>query len=270
MSRKESDYVKIEGSLRWESIWYLAKRELLAYVRNKSRIITSIAQSLLFLFVFGAGFSQIPISIEGKLISSTAFVASGIAAMAVLFSGVFGGLGIIRDKLFGFMNELLVAPVTRRTLMLGKTLGVALQTLVQFMIITVLSAALGYYGYDLLLIVRIIATIPIGLLFSLGVVGIGMTVSTQISDFQGFGLIQTFLIMPMFWLSGALFAFNTVPVPMQVIMMINPISYGVDIFRFILLGVSFFPFWLDLLVLAVFGAILISIGAYSFNRMEIS
>ncbi|MBD3197365.1 MAG: hypothetical protein GF317_20080 [Candidatus Lokiarchaeota archaeon] len=269
MSRKVSNYVQIEGNLRWESIWYLAKRELLAFVRNKGRIVSSIAQSILFLFVFGAGFSQLPITIDGISISSTAFVASGIAAMAVLFSGVFGGLGIIRDKLFGFMKELLVAPVSRRTLMIGKTLGVALQTLVQFMIITVLSAVIGFYGYDLSLIWRILATIPVGLLFSLGVVGIGMTISTRLTDFQSFGLIQTFLIMPMFWLSGALFAFNTVPLPMQVIMMINPISYGVDIFRFILLGVSFFPFWLDLTILAVFGALLISLGAYSFSNMEI-
>jgi len=268
MSRKVTNYVKIEGNLRWESIWYLAKRELLAYVRNKTRIITSIAQSILFLFVFGlGGFNTQTPSINGVEVSSLAFTASGIAAMAVLFSGVFGGLGIIRDKLFGFMNELLVAPVSRRTLMIGKTLGVALQTLVQFMLITILSASLGFYGYDLSLIWRVAATIPAGLLFSLGVVGIGMTVSTRLTDFQGFGLIQTFLIMPMFWLSGALILF---PEQFRLIMMLNPISYGVDIFRFILLGVSVFPFWLDLLVLTGFGALLISIGAYSFTRMEIN
>ncbi|TFF99335.1 MAG: hypothetical protein EU542_09130, partial [Promethearchaeota archaeon] len=223
---------------------------------------------VLFLFVFGLGGfnTQTPI-INGVEVSSLAFTASGIAAMAVLFSGVFGGLGIIRDKLFGFMNELLVAPVSRRTLMIGKTLGVALQTLVQFMLITILSASLGFYGYDLNLIWRVAATIPAGLLFSLGVVGIGMTVSTRLTDFQGFGLIQTFLIMPMFWLSGALILF---PEGFRIIMMLNPISYGVDIFRFILLGVSVFPFWLDLLVLTGFGALLISIGAYSFSRMEIN
>jgi ABC-2 type transport system permease protein len=270
MSRKVSNYVEIEGSLRWESIWVLAKRELLAYVRNKTRIVSSLAQALLFLFVFSGGFFSLNIEIEGVPISPTAFVASGIAAMAILFSGVFGGLGIIRDRMFGFMKELLVAPVSRRTLMIGKTLGVALQSLIQCIIIVVLSSALGFYGYDLSLIWRVFAILPVALLFSLGVVGIGMTISTRLTDFQSFGLIQTFLIMPMFWLSGALFAFNSVPLPMQVIMMLNPISYGVDIFRFIILGVSFFPIWLNLIVLVGFASILILIGARSFSNMEIS
>ncbi|TXT58176.1 MAG: conserved membrane protein of unknown function [Promethearchaeota archaeon] len=270
MSRKVSSYVKIEGRMRWEAIWVLSKRELLAFVRNKTRIISSIAQALLFLFVFSGGFFSIDISIDGVDVSPMAFVASGIIAMAILFSGVFGGLGIIRDRMFGFMRELLVAPISRRTLMTGKTLGVALQSLLQCLIMAVISVAMGFFGYDPSLIWRIILLMPIALLFSLGVVGIGLTISTRLTDFQSFGLIQTFLIMPMFWLSGALFAFNSVPEIMQIIMMFNPISYGVDIFRYVILGVSFFPLWVNLLVLSAFAAILILIGANSFSNMQIS
>ncbi|MBD3254705.1 MAG: hypothetical protein GF383_06410, partial [Candidatus Lokiarchaeota archaeon] len=187
-----------------------------------------------------------------------------------LFSAVFGGLGVIRDRMFGFLKELLIAPISRRTLMIGKTLGVAMQSLVQCLIIVVLSSSLGFFGYDLNLIWRIMLLMPIALLYSMGVVGIGLTVGSRLTDFQSFGLIQTFLIMPMFWLSGALFAFNSVPEIMQIIMMINPITYGVDSFRFIILGVSFFPIWLDILVLIIFGAILILLGAKSFSSMEIS
>jgi ABC-2 type transport system permease protein len=270
MSKTVNSFVKIEGRMRWEAIWILSKRELLAFARNKTRIISSIAQALLFLFIFSGGFFSLDIVIDGQSINPTAFVATGIIAMAILFSGVFGGLGIIRDRMFGFMRELLVAPISRRTLMTGKTLGVALQSLVQCLVMAVLSMSLGFFGYDLSLIWRTLLLMPVALLFSMGVVGIGLTISTRLTDFQSFGLIQTFLIMPMFWLSGALFAFNNVPTIMQVLMMINPISYGVDIFRFIILGVSFFPFWLDLLVLALFGAVLIIIGARSFSKMEIS
>ena len=270
MSRKISSYVEIEGSLRLETIWVLAKRELLSFFRNTPRLVSSIAQGLLFLFVFSGGFFAVDIVIDGQLISSTAFVGSGIAAMAILFSAVFGGLGVIRDRMFGFLKELLIAPISRRTLMIGKTLGVALQSLIQCLIIVVISSSLGFFGFDPNLIWRIIVLMPIALLYSMGVVGIGLTVGSRLTDFQSFGLIQTFLIMPMFWLSGAMFAINSVPTVMQVIMMINPITYGVDSFRFIILGVSFFPIWLDLLVLTIFGTVLILLGAKSFAGMEIS
>jgi ABC-2 type transport system permease protein len=265
-----SDYIEVESGLKLAAIWVLAKREILGFYRNKARIISTLAQSILFLIIFSAGFVQLDIVIDGTTIDPRAFVASGIIAMAILFSGVFGGLGIIRDRMFGFLQELLVAPVSRRVLMMGKTLGVALQSLMQCLTILGVSVALGFFGYRLDLIWRALLIIGPALLFAIGVVGIGLTVSTKVTDFQSFGLIQTFLIMPMFWFSGALFAFNTVPVFMQAIIMINPISYGVDIFRYVLLGVSYFPIWLNLLVLGIFGVGLILIGAFSFSKMEIS
>ncbi|TXT59772.1 MAG: Multidrug ABC transporter permease [Promethearchaeota archaeon] len=266
----KSDYIELETRVKLSAIWILAKREILGFYRNKARIISTLAQSILFLIIFSAGFVQLDIIIDGITIDSRAFVASGIIAMAILFSGVFGGLGVIRDKMFGFLQELLVAPVSRRVLMMGKTLGVALQSLMQCFTILGVSVALGFFGYRWDLIWRAFILMGPALLFSIGVVGIGLVVSTRVTDFQSFGLIQTFLIMPMFWFSGALFAFNTVPLFMQVIIMINPISYGVDIFRFILLGVSYFPLWLNLSVLGIFGICLILLGAYSFSKLEIS
>ncbi len=256
--------------INYNAIWALAKRELLGFWRNKSRVISSIAQGILFLFVFAGGFSSLSITIDGTSIDPRAFTASGIAAIVILFTGIFGGMSIFRDKMFGFMKELMVAPVSRNTLMFGRTLGVALQTLVQVLIMIGLSIVFGYYGYDLNLIWRVMLVLPVALLASIGIVGVGLTISTRLSDMQSFGLIQTFIVMPMFWLSGALFAFNSVPLPMQVIMMCNPFTYSVDLFRLVLLGVSYFPFWLDLIVMVLFGAILILIGARSFNKMEIS
>ncbi|MCK4239922.1 MAG: ABC transporter permease, partial [Candidatus Lokiarchaeota archaeon] len=251
-------------------VWALAKRELLGFWRNKSRVISSIAQGILFLFVFAGGFSSLSITIDGVPVDSKAFTASGIAAIVILFTGIFGGMSIFRDKMFGFMKELLVAPVSRRTLMFGRTLGISLQTLIQVLIMIGLSITFGYYGYDINLIWRVMLVLPVALLASMGIVGVGLTISTRLNDMQSFGLIQTFIVMPMFWLSGALFAFNSVPLPMQVIMMCNPFTYSVDLFRLMLLGVSYFPFWLDLIVMVVFGAILILIGARSFNKMEVS
>ncbi len=259
-----------QTKINYNAVWALAKRELLGFWRNKSRVISSIAQGILFLFVFAGGFSSLSITIDGVPVDSKAFTASGIAAIVILFTGIFGGMSIFRDKMFGFMKELLVAPVSRRTLMFGRTLGISLQTLIQVLIMIGLSITFGYYGYDINLIWRVMLVLPVALLASMGIVGVGLTISTRLNDMQSFGLIQTFIVMPMFWLSGALFAFNSVPLPMQVIMMCNPFTYSVDLFRLMLLGVSYFPFWLDLIVMVVFGAILILIGARSFNKMEVS
>ncbi len=265
-----SELSNTQTKINYNAVWALAKRELLGFWRNKSRVISSIAQGILFLFVFAGGFSSLSITIDGVPVDSRAFTASGIAAIVILFTGIFGGMSIFRDKMFGFMKELLVAPVSRRTLMFGRTLGISLQTLVQVLIMIGLSITFGYYGYDINLIWRVMLVLPVALLASMGIVGVGLTISTRLNDMQSFGLIQTFIVMPMFWLSGALFAFNSVPLPMQVIMMCNPFTYSVDLFRLMLLGVSYFPFWLDLIVMVVFGAILILIGARSFNKMEVS
>jgi ABC-2 type transport system permease protein len=259
-----------QTKINYNAVWALARRELMQFWRNKSRVISSIAQGVLFLFVFGAGFSSLSIEIDDISIDPRAFTASGIVAIVILFTGMFGGMSIFRDKMFGFMKELIVAPVSRNTLMFGKTLGIALQTLVQVLIMVGLSIIIGYFGYDISLIWRVILVLPVALLASIGIVGMGLTISTRLRDMQSFGLIQTFIVMPMFWLSGALFAFNTVPPPMQVIMMCNPFSYSVDLFRYVMLGVSYFPFWLDLLVMAIFGGVLILLGAHSFNKMEVS
>lgn len=264
------DLVKFDTKMNIAALWALAKRELLDFWRNKARVISVFAQSIMFLLIFSMGFAFISIRIEGVSIDSRAFIASGIIAIMILFTGLFGGLGLMRDKMFGFMKELIVSPVSRRTLMVGRTLGISLQCVFQTLIILTISIILGFFGFDISLIWRALLIIPVALLVSIGIVGLGLTISTRMRDFHSFGLVQTFIVMPMFWLSGAMFAFNNVPLPMQIAMMINPYTYSVDLFRVVLIGVSFFPIWLDLLAVSLFGIILIFIGAKSFNKMELS
>lgn len=219
------------------------------------------------MFVFSAALTSSSVVINGINIDPRAYAASGISAIIILFTGIFGGMGVMRDKMFGFMKELIVAPVSRRTLMLGKTLGVALQTLTQVFIIVILSVIFGYFGYDFNLIWKILLILPVALLSSIGIVGMGLTISTRMRDFQSFGLVQTFIVMPMFLISGAVYVISG---PIGVVSMFNPFTYSVDLFRLVLIGTSFFPVWLDLLVVSVFGTILILLGARSFNTMEVS
>ncbi|MFX0006577.1 MAG: ABC transporter permease [Promethearchaeota archaeon] len=253
--------------MNFEAIWILARREVYEFWRNKTRLISSLVQGILFLFVFSAALTSSSVVINGINIDPRAYAASGISAIIILFTGIFGGMGVMRDKMFGFMKELIVAPVSRRTLMLGKTLGVALQTLTQVFIIVILSVIFGYFGYDFNLIWKILLILPVALLSSIGIVGMGLTISTRMRDFQSFGLVQTFIVMPMFLISGAVYVISG---PIGVVSMFNPFTYSVDLFRLVLIGTSFFPVWLDLLVVSVFGTILILLGARSFNTMEVS
>jgi ABC-2 type transport system permease protein len=253
--------------LNFEAIWILARREVYEFWRNKTRLISSLVQGILFLFVFSAALTSSSVVINGINIDPRAYAASGISAIIILFTGIFGGMGVMRDKMFGFMKELIVAPVSRRTLMLGKTLGVALQTLTQVFIIVILSVIFGYFGYDFNLIWKILLILPVALLSSIGIVGMGLTISTRMRDFQSFGLVQTFIVMPMFLISGAVYVISG---PIGIVSMFNPFTYSVDLFRLVLIGTSFFPVWLDLLVVSVFGTILILLGARSFNTMEVS
>lgn len=260
-----SDLSVLESRMNYGAVWILAKRELMSFWRSKSRIISSFVQALLFLFVFGAGSQSV--TIDGVLVDPRAFAGSGVGAVVILFTGIFGGMSVFRDKMFGFMKELLVAPVSRKTLMFGRTLGIALQTLLQVAIVIGLGIAIGYFGYDLSLIWRFILILPVALLASIGIVGLGLIISSRLRDMQSFGLIQTFIVMPMFWLSGALIPF---PPEFQIVTMLNPFSYSVDLFRFVLLGVSVFEIWLDIIVVVGFSTILILIGARSFNKMEVT
>ncbi|MBY8983141.1 MAG: ABC transporter permease [Candidatus Lokiarchaeota archaeon] len=256
--------------INYPAIWVLAKRELFAFWRNKARIITSFSQAILFLAVFSLSLPMKQIPIEGQLVDTKAFITSGIGALSVLFTGIFGGLGILRDKMFGFMKELIVAPVSRNTLMIGRTLGIALQTVIQVIIVLVISILIGFLGFDATLIWRILIVLPVVLLSSLGIVGLGLIIGTKIRDFESFGLIQTFIVMPMFWLSGAMFAIDTTDPIMQVLFRCNPFTYSVDLFRFIILGVSYFPYWLDLLVMSIFAIVLILLGSISFSKMKVT
>ncbi|MFX1322293.1 MAG: ABC transporter permease [Promethearchaeota archaeon] len=264
----ELDFIKFK--INYSAVLVLIKREILAFLRSKARIITSIAQGLFFLLVFSSGFSQFNIQIGDKFVDPKPYIASGITAMAILFTGMFGGLGLMRDNLFGFMKELMASPISRRTLMIGKTLGVAFLTLIQCIIFLIVSIIFGFFGYDITLIWTVLLIIPVALLAGIGIVGLSLIISTRIRDFQSFGLIQTFIVMPMFWLSGALMSINFFPNWMQIAMKWNPYTYTVDLFRFILLGVSFFPIWMDLLVMSCFGIIMILLGAWSFNKMNVS
>ncbi|MCL5438781.1 MAG: ABC transporter permease [Patescibacteria group bacterium] len=246
------------------AIYILWLRQLKRYFRAKARIIGSLGQPLLFLIALGFGFG--PIYQKAGQGNYLDFITPGIIAMSILFTSVFFGIEIIWDKQFGFLKETLVAPVSRFNIMLGRTLGGATVSTLQGVIVLVLSTIFGFRFHNL-------AMLPVALLFmfliALVFTGLGTAIGSKLDDMQGFQLIMNFLIMPLFFLSGALFPLSGLPKALVIVASIDPLSYGIDGIRGALVGASHFNMFVDFGVLGILTVILLALGAYFFSKVQI-
>jgi ABC-2 type transport system permease protein len=246
------------------AIYILWLRQLKRYIRSRSRIVGSIGQPLLFLVALGFGFGPIYQKAGGG--NYIQFLAPGIICMGVLFTSVFSGIEILWDKQFGFLKETLVAPVSRINIMIGRTLGGATVAVFQGVIVFFISLAVGFRPMSLAMLpIAFVFIFLIALLFT----ALGTAIASVLSDFQGFQLIMNFLVMPVFFLSGALFPFQGLPKTILLISTFDPLSYGVDGLRDTLINVSHFGLYTDFIVLVAATVILLVIGGYLFSKIEI-
>lgn len=227
-------------------------------------MIGSIGQPILFLVALGFGFGPIFEKAGGG--NYIQFLAPGVIAMGILFTAMFMGIEIIWDKQFGFLKETLVAPISRMTIMLGRTLGGATVALAQGVLVFLIAWAIGFRPSFALIGVAFIFMILIAMLFT----AIGTAIASVVDDMQGFPLIMNFLVMPLFFLSGALFPLAGLPNAIEVIARIDPLSYGIDGLRGALVpGTLHFGFWFDFGILGVITLIVLATGAYLFSKIEI-
>ena len=246
------------------SIYILWLRQLKRYFRSRSRIIGSLGQPLLFLVAFGFGLG--PTFAKAGQGNYLEFIAPGIISMSILFTAIFSGIEIIWDRQFGFLKEVLVAPVTRWQIMVGRTLGGATVAVFQGLIVLLLSLFFGFKIETFTLIPQmLIFMILIALLFT----AMGTAFASILTDMQGFQLIMNFLIMPIFFLSGALFPLNGLPKAIQTVVSINPLSYGVDGLRGAVTGVFSFGLVTDLVVLSIATTFLIGLGTFLFSKIQV-
>jgi ABC-2 type transport system permease protein len=226
-------------------------------------VVASLAQPLLFLITFGFGFSAIFRQAgAGNYID---FLAPGIVAMAIVFSSVFSGIEVMWDRQFGFLKETLVAPVSRVSLMLGRTVGGATVSLIQGCLVLVVTLLVGFRPASWLAIVPAVVVMA---LISIIFTAFGTAMGARLRDMQGFQLIMNFIIMPVFFLSGALFPLAGLPTAMYWVVRIDPLSYGVDALRALLINGGHFGLGVDLTVLVAVAAALLGIGAYLFRTIE--
>ena len=246
------------------AIYMLWLRELKRYVRSRSQIVASLGQPLLYLVALGFGLG--PVFKKAGNGSYIQFVAPGVIGMSVLFTSIFSGIGLLWDRQFGFLKETLVAPVPRITIMLGKALGGATVAMLQGVMVIVLCLIAGFRPQHL-------AAIPAAILFMalIAVVfaSLGIAIGSHLENMQGFQLIMNFMVMPIFFLSGALYPLTGLPRVMAFVTKLDPLSYGIDGLRGALIGVSHFSFTADTAVLSILAAVLLVIGSWPFSRIQL-
>lgn len=247
-----------------QTIYILWLRQLKRYFRSRARMIGSLGQPLLFLVGLGFGFGPIYQKAGGG--NYLQFLAPGVIAMGILFTAIFTGIEIIWDRQFGFLKETLVAPVSRFTIMIGRTLGGATVAMLQGCIVFVLALIVGFRVENFTLLpLAFVFMFLIAFFFT----ALGTAIASKLEDMQGFHLIMNFLVMPIFFLSGALFPLAGLPRSLAIVASLDPLSYGVDGLRGTLVGASHFGLHIDILVLAILISVVLAIGSYLFSKIEI-
>ncbi len=246
------------------AIYILWLRSLKHFVRSKAQIVSSLGQPLLYLLALGFGLGPVfQRAGQGNYIQ---FMAPGVITMTVLFSSMFSGIGLIWDRQFGFLKETLVAPVPRIAVMLGRTLGGATVALLQGLMVLVLCVAVGFRPssiaslFEALLYMALIAIVFCAL---------GTALGSRLQNMQAFPMVTSFVMMPMFFLSGALYPLEGLPAAMKYVTAANPLTYGVDGMRGALIGVWHFGAGIDFIVLVGVAALFVGLGAWSFSRIQL-
>lgn len=245
-------------------LYILWLRQMKRYFRSRSRVLGAIGQPILFLLALGYGIGAVYKKAgQGNYIE---FLVPGIIIQTLLFSGVFWGIQILFDKRFGFLKEMLVAPVSRTRILLGNAMGGATISLMQAVLVLVISMILGFRPDDWWYL-PLAFVLMIGLSITLTSFGAGL--ASMVEDFQGFQGINNFLIFPLFFLSSALYPLTNVPHWLRLLSEANPLSYAVDGLRYTLIHQSHFGITKDLAVMALALVICVAFAVNRFNRLQV-
>jgi ABC-2 type transport system permease protein len=267
------------------AVYMIWRRDLIRFWRDRVRVVGALAQPLLFLVILGTGLSSALRGAGGggfrAGLDYQTFMYPGIIGMAVLFSSIFSGMSIIWDREFGFLKEVLVAPIDRSAVAVGKTLGGATQASFQGLILLVLAPFVGVKLTPLAVLELI------GLIFcmSFALAGVGVAIAARMKSMMGFQFVLNFLVQPAFFLSGALFPVTGLPAWMTALTRVDPLSYGVDPIRRVVLetsgvpppvvdnlamtlGGKVVPIWLEVAIMLAVGLVLMAIAVVNFRHQD--
>lgn len=246
------------------AVYVLWRREILRLLRSKSRLIGTLLMPLFFLAFMSLGFQSVRFpGLPGVAYAS--FLLPGILGMSILFSSAFTGLSVLWDREFGFLKEIMVAPVSRVSIVLGRIAGGVTTAIFQAAAILMISLA---FGFRLRGWVMILPALLVMILTSITFIGLGLSFASNMRDMQGFNMVMNFVIFPLFFLSGALFPLNGFPAWMRFLSRLDPLTYGVDGLRAALLGRSELSLPHNLIILAGFSLLSVILGAWFFEKNE--
>ena len=249
-----------------QAILMLWLREMKRTWRAKSRIIGSLMMPIFFLVFLGSGFRRATLPNMPEGVDYITFLIPGAVGMMLLFSSIFGGLQVLWDKEFGFLKEIMVTPVSRLSIVLGRMAGGSTVALLQSLLILFLSSLFGFHiksavGFFIALIFMV--------LIAFTFIGLGLAFASRMKDMHGFQLVINFVVFPLFFLSGALYPIQGLPAVLKPLVYLDPLTYGVDGLRAGLLGVSTHPLWLDFAVLTAICAAIVTLGSVLFETSDV-
>jgi ABC-2 type transport system permease protein len=244
------------------AIGALARRDLVRFARDKSQIAGAIGRPAIWMVLFGSGLHNAMRAAVGRGVDYEQFVYSGALAMTILFGGMFQGITIVWDREFGMLREVLVAPISRTAIALGKTMGGAAVALSEGVVAAAFAPLVGV-SLGPLDCLRLTVAMAV---LSLGVTALGVAVGSRMRTFEGFGVISNFVILPLYFLSGGVFPTEGLPAWMRTLVLINPITYGVDLMRAAIGQPHAFAPLLDTALLGIFAAAMCAIAFASFRR----
>lgn len=247
------------------AVYVLWLREMKRYLRARSRVLGSLAIPFFFLAFLGLGFNRMPVPGLGEGTGYIRFLVPGIMGMSLLFQSMFAGLSVLWDREFGFLKEIMVAPVSRVSIVLGRIAGGATTALIQGLLVL---AAAHVLGFRIRSLPGLLPALAFMALISATFIGLGLVFASRIKDMQGYSLVMNLVVFPLFFLSGALYPLENLPSWIRALSYLDPLTYGVDGLRATLAGISVRPPGLDMAIMLGFAALMVTLGAIAFERSE--
>lgn len=246
--------------MNWEGIYAIWLRDIKAMFRERSRLYGSIMRPILWLLIMGNGLRPAMQNATG--VEYTQFIFPGVVGITLVFSAIQSATSIVWDREFGFLREVMVAPISRGEVVLGKALGGSTQATVQGIITLLFAPLVGLYPS----LAQILMMILLMFLIAFSLTSLGILIASRMTSFEGFGAISNFVVMPMYFLSGAVYPLDGLPLWLKTLTLINPLSYGVDVMRGQIIHMYHFSLITDLLAIILFGALMLSLAIPIFSR----
>ena len=246
-----------------EVIYALWRRDMIKFLRDRRTLATSLTRPFLWLLAFGFGLrASVRLPTGGA--DFVSFLVPGLAAMTVLFASMFAAISIVWEREFGFLKELLVAPVPRGAIVTAKILAGSATALIETTLMLALSPLVGARFSPL----GALASLPLLTVFGMAVNALGIVVAARMRSFEGFGSVVNFVIQPVFFLSGALYPLAGLPHGLRAVVLVNPMSYTVDAVRGLCIGHHSFPLSLDVAIVCASAVLFGGLATRAFRKME--